>query len=228
MKNILWETFEIAVNFYQAFMIIYFTYSYLGEKKERKLLKSSGLAYIIILAATISLMNYLTVFEHFYALAYIAVVIIYAINNLNGSLLKKTFASAYPVMIMLISGALIANFSAILFDISLEEILTHNRIERCLSIIATQILIFCFTTLSLKIMKKNTYRNINLALIEWILISLVFVISIVICAFLNLISLEILSSNGRVYIVFVFIGIILINAVIYIILSLIWERKILL
>lgn len=116
---------------------------------------------------------------------------------------------------MLISGALIANFSAILFDISLEEILTHNKIERCLSIIVTQILIFCFTTLSLKIMKKNTYRNINLALIEWILISLVFFISIVICAFLNLISLEILSSNGRVYIVFVFIGIILINAVIY-------------
>lgn len=81
-------------------MIIYFTYSYLGDKKERKLLKSSGLAYIIILAATLSLMNYLTVFEHFYALTYIAVVIIYAINNLNGSLLKKTFASAFPVMIM--------------------------------------------------------------------------------------------------------------------------------
>ena len=84
MKNILWETFEIAVNFYQAFMIIYFTFSYLGDKKKRKLLKSSGLAYIIVLAATISLMNYLTIFEHFYALTYIAVVFVYAIKNFKG------------------------------------------------------------------------------------------------------------------------------------------------
>lgn len=215
MKNIIWETFEIAVNFYQAFMIIYFTFSYLGDKKKRKLLKSSGLAYIIALAATISLMNYLTVFEHFYALTYIVVVFIYAVNNLNGLLLKKIFASSFPVLIMLISGALTANFSTILFDIPLEQILSYNGIERCLSIIATQILIFCFTTLSLKIMKKSNNKNVDLAIIEWILISLVLVISIIICAFLNFISLETTSSLGRIYIVFVFMGIILVNAVVY-------------
>ncbi|MCM1009109.1 MAG: GHKL domain-containing protein [Ruminococcus flavefaciens] len=215
MKNILWETFEIAVNFYQAFMIIYFAFSYLGDKKKRKLLKSSGLAYIIALAAAISLMNYLTAFEHFYALAYIAVVFVYSVNNLNGSLLKKIFASSFPVLIMLLSGALTANFSAILFDISLEQILSYNGIERCLSIIATQILIFCFTTLSLKIIKSGSNKNVDLAIIEWILISLVFVISIIICAFLNFISLEMASSRGKIYIVFVFMGIILVNAVVY-------------
>ncbi len=215
MKNIIWETFEIAVNFYQAFMIIYFTFSYLGDKKKRKLLKSSGLAYIIVLAATISLMNYLTVFEHFYALAYIVIVFVYAINNLNGLLLKKIFASSFPVLIMLMSGALTANFSSILFDIPLEQILSDNGIERCLSIIATQILIFCLTILSLKIMKKSKNKNVDLAIIEWILISLVLVISIIICAFLNFISLEMMSSRGRIYIVFVFLGIILVNAVVY-------------
>lgn len=215
MKNILWETFEIAANFYQAFMIIYFTFSYLGDKKNRKLIKSPGLAYIIALAAAISLMNYLTVFEHFYALAYIAVVFVYSVNNLNGSMLKKIFASSFPVLIMLVSGALTANFSAILFDISLEQILSYNGIERCLSIIATQILIFCFTTLSLKIIKSGSNKNVDLAIIEWILISLVFVISIIICAFLNFISLEMASSRGKIYIVFVFMGIILVNAVVY-------------
>lgn len=215
MKNILWETFEISVNFYQAFISIYFTYSYLGDKKKRKLLKSPGLAYIIIFAAAISLMNYLTVFEHFYALTYIVIFFVYALNALNGSLLKKIFASAFPVLILLISGALTANFSAILFDISLEQILSYNGVERCLSIIATQILIFCFITLSLKIMKKSNNKNIDLAIIEWILISLVLVISIIICAFLNFISLEMLSFRGRIYMVFVFIGIILVNAVVY-------------
>lgn len=215
MKNILWETFEIAVNFYQAFISIYFTYSYLGDKKKRKLLKSPGLVFIIIFAAAISLMNYLTVFEHFYALTYIVIFFIYALNALNGSLLKKIFASAFPVLILLISGALTANFSSILFDISLEQILSNSGIERCLSIIATQILIFCFTILSLKIMKKSSNKNIDLAIIEWILISLVLVISIIICAFLNFISLEMLSFRGRIYMVFVFIGIILINAVVY-------------
>ena len=64
--NILWEVFEIAVNFFQGFMLIFFPYSYLGDKQNRKFYKSQGIVYSIILASAISIMNRITVFEHFY------------------------------------------------------------------------------------------------------------------------------------------------------------------
>lgn len=88
--SVLWETFEIAINFFQGFILIWFPYSYLGDKNNRKFYKSQGIAYAIIIAATISIMNRLTAFEHFYAVIYVAVAFLYTYTNLNGSLLKKT------------------------------------------------------------------------------------------------------------------------------------------
>ncbi len=36
MNNVLWEAFEIAVNFFQGFIVIYFPYKYLGDKQGRR------------------------------------------------------------------------------------------------------------------------------------------------------------------------------------------------
>lgn len=75
--SILWEVFEIAVNFFQGFVLVYFPYSYLGDKQKRKFYKSQGIVYSIILAAAISIMNRITIFEHFYALLYVAIIFLY-------------------------------------------------------------------------------------------------------------------------------------------------------
>lgn len=214
MKNILWETLEIAVNFLQGFILTYFSYSYLGDKRNRKFYKSQGIVYAIIFAFAISLLNYLTVFEHFYVFIYIAIIFIYAIGSLNGSLMKKIFSAVFPNLIMAAVSAFTVNFFSILFNIPPEHILTNNGIERFLALIATQTLIVCAVSVSLRIIKK-TNTNADLAAVEWILISLVFIISIAVCAFLNFISFEINSPKGRIYVVSAFMGIILINAVVY-------------
>lgn len=213
--SILWEVFEITVNFFQGFMLVFFPYSYLGDKRSRKFYKSQGIAYAIILAATLSIMNRLTAFEHFFAVIYVIIAFLYTYTYLKGSLLKKIFAVVFPNLIMAIISVLTANLFSMLFDISLKQILTNYGLERCLSVIATQILIICVIILSLKIIKKSDTKNFDLAAAEWILISLVLAISIAICAFLNFTSFEKISSNGRTYIVIAFIGIILINAVVY-------------
>lgn len=211
--SILWEAFEIAVNFFQGFILIYFPYSYLSDKQNRRFLKSPGAAYAIALAAAISVMNTITVFEHFYSLLYIAITFLYTYIHLNGSLLKKIFSAFFPNLIMSVSTVFILNFSSVLFGISAEEILLNNSFERYLSVISAQILITCLMILSLKLLKKNS-DNSDLAVAEWILISIVLVISIFICVFLNFTAFETISSNGRTYIVIVFIGIMLINAVV--------------
>lgn len=69
--SVLWDLFEITVNFFQGFIMIFFTHSYLGDKNGRRFLKSSGVLYGIALAATISILDYYTVFESFYAHIYI-------------------------------------------------------------------------------------------------------------------------------------------------------------
>lgn len=111
-------------------------------------------------------------------------------------------------------SVLTTNLFSVLFGIFPEQILTNNEIERCLSVIATQILIVCVIILSIKIIKKSN-NSFDLEAAEWILILVVLAISIVICAFLNFSSFEIISLKGRIYIVISFIGIILINAVVY-------------
>ncbi len=212
--SVLWEVFEIAVNFFQGFLLAFFPYLYLEDKKKRKFYKSPGIAYAIILAAAISVMNRITTFEHLYALIYVAITFLYTYLYLNGSLLKKIFAAIFPSMVMAIVSVLTVNFFSVLFNIPPEQILNNNGVERFLTSIATQTLIICFMGISLKLIRKNNNGNSDLAANEWVLISLVFVISIVICAFLNFASFEIISFKGRTYIVIAFIGIFLINAVV--------------
>lgn len=212
--SILWEVFEISVNFFQGFILVFFPYSYLGDKQNRKFYKSQGIAYSIILASAISVMNRVTAFEHFYALIYVAITFLYTYIHLNGSLLKKIFAAIFPSLVMAAISVLTTNLFSVLFNISPEQVLTNDSVERCFAVIATQFLIICVIILSLKIIKRSDNKNFDLAAAEWILISVVLAISIVICAFLNFASFEILSPNGRIYIVIAFMGIILINAVV--------------
>lgn len=213
--SIIWEIFEIAVNFFQGFILVFFPYSCLGDKQNRKFYKSQGIVYSIILAATISIMNRLTVFEHFYALIYVSLIFIYSLRYLNGTALKKIFTSVFPSLVMATISVFTANLFSILYNVPPEQVLTNNGEERFLGVIATQIIIMCVIILALKIIKKNNNKNLDLAAAEWILISLVLTISISICAFLNFASFEIVSPKGRTYIVIAFIGIILINAVVY-------------
>lgn len=213
--SILWEIFEISVNFFQGFILVFFPYYYLEDKKKRKFYKSPGIAYAIIIATTISIMNKLKSFEHFYAIIYVAIIFVYSFKHLHGTVLKKIFTSVFPSLVMATISVFTANLFSILYNVSPEQVITENGMERCLAVISTQILIICVIILSLKIIKKSNNKNFDLAAAEWILISLVLTISIVICAFLNFASFEIISPTGRTYIVIAFMGIILINAVVY-------------
>ena len=139
--SILWEVYEIAVNFFQGFILAFFHYSYLGDKHDRKFHKSPGIIYAVITAVAISVMNYLTAFEHFYALIYFAVIFIYSLRHLKGTILKKIFAVIFPNLIMAAVSVLTVNLFSVLFNIQPEFILNNNGTERLLASIATQILI---------------------------------------------------------------------------------------
>lgn len=220
MKNFIWELFEITVNFFQGFIMIFFAYSFLGDKRGRTYAKS-GLFYSVVLAVVITLLNCITFFEHFWALIYIVIIFIYAFRNLNGSILAKTFASVFPLLIILVSTAFTGNFISVIFNTPLKGILSFNGFERCIAIIVEQLVIIYCVLLFLKVIKKSGNERSELAVGEWVLISVVLLVSIIMGAFLNFISLENISYNGRLLILFTFVGIIFVNiAVCYLVIDL--------
>lgn len=210
----LWDLFEITINFFQGFIMIFFAHSYLGDKNDKRFLKSSGVLYGIALAATISILDYYTVFESFYAFLYIVIIFAYSVLGLKGTWLKKTFASVLPVLIVLVPSALISNFTAFLFKTNLYDIFSKNTVDRFITVIAVQLAIVYIMVILLRILKKNDVRKNSLAVIEWILISAVLVISIIVGAFLDMLSLDGISHGSRRYLVFSLAGIILINVVV--------------
>lgn len=212
--SVLWDLFEITVNFFQGFIMIFFAYSYLGDKNDKKFLPSSGVLFGIALATSISILDYYTIFENLYALLYIVIIFLYAVSSLKGTWLRKVFASVFPVLIVAISSALVSNFTAFLFKTSLYDICSKETIDRFITVIAVQLMIIYVIVISLKMLKKNGTGKNALAVAEWILISSVLVISIVIGAFLDMLSLEGISHGSRRYLVFSLAGIILINVVV--------------
>lgn len=225
--KVLWELFEISVNFYQGFIMVYFAYAFLEDKKRRKFVKSPGMFYGIILAAMLSILNYVTIFEHYYTLIYFAIIMIYSVTVLKGRFLSKFFASAFPILIMAVATTFIGNFSAILLKTNLYNLLSENNINRLAAMIATQLCILYFTMISLKIFKSKTKSNHELAVREWILISVVLIISVVIAAILNITSLKLYSGVNDVYIVVALAGIILINIVVcYLVIDLDKKNKV--
>ncbi|MCM1271199.1 MAG: GHKL domain-containing protein [Ruminococcus flavefaciens] len=212
--RVLWDLFEITVNFFQGFIMVYFEYYYLGDKRGHKFLKSSGVLFGIGLAILISLLNCYMMFENLFTLFYIVVMFVYALMFLGGNFIRKIFASVFPMVISLVSSAFVSNFTALLFRTNLYNIISQNSIDRFVTVTAVQLMITYLVIISLRTLKKKENDKNTLAFTEWIFILSVLVISIIIGAFLNMLSLEGISHNSRRYLVFSLAGIILINVVV--------------
>lgn len=221
MSDLFWGFFETAVNLYQGLVVMYFTFKYLGDKRGRKYLHSPAIAFALIFALAVTIINYTTVFEHFYAIIYVIIILLYCVLCLKGNLLMKLFASVFSMLILLISTAFVGSIATVMFGTELYKILSEHNLERCFSIITAQLVILYFVMVSLRILTRKNTANNELVVTEWVLISVVLLISIAIGAILNLIVLNPNNHNGAKYAVIAFAGIILINiAVCYLVVDL--------
>lgn len=178
-----------------------------------------------VLTIAAEFINSQTIYEHFYAFIYVAVIIVYCLICLNGTILKKVFASVFPTLVILISTAFVGNFATVIFDTNLNYILSENTIERFVSIVSVQLLVLYFVLVSLRLLTKSNNDNSELIMTEWILISLVLLISIAIGTMLNLMVLN-PNENEAEYAVIAFAGLILINiAVCYLVVDLSKKNK---
>ncbi len=211
--NILWNIFDIGVNCFQGFIMMYFPFKFLGGRFSDKFLKNHGAMFSVLYTMLISFLNKISVFEHFLALLYIALVFLYCITCLKGKMLHKLFASFFPVVIGLIISALTYICTAILFKQPYNNILIDHDLKRIISVIITQILIYYLILLSLKIFGKNKNSSRQLSHNEWILITVTLLLTVIIGALFVLISFDNITDKSRLFIMLGILSILIINTV---------------
>ncbi len=211
MTDILWIIFELAINIYQGLLMTYFSYEYLGDKYDRKYFRSPAVGFGLLLAATITVLNIVTLFENFYVVLYILICFVYAAFSCKGRPLKKIFASILVNLIMGVCSTFVSNFMSVILHKELIEIFTERNIERVIDVIIVQLfLLFCIK-LVLKLFNTDEDNNAELVKSEWILILCVFTISILIQIFAVWNELDMLSQDTSFFTIIVLGGIILIN-----------------
>lgn len=222
--TVIWCLFEICVNLFQGFIMVYFAYRYLGGKFGEGYFKNHGTIFSIMLAALITVMNLITVFEHILALSYVIPVFLFSLLCLNGSIMRKLFASVLPVMIVLVASAFVANITALIFDRSLFDLITQPGIHRAVAVLSTQSLILYLSLLCLRIFRKKT-ENKELYRQEWLIISIILVLGIILGAVLNLIGLEIRTEITSFYVSIGLLVIMILNIVSLAMVSLIGKKN---
>lgn len=221
MKEVMWQFFEIVVNFYQGIVMIYFPFKYLGGKYSDKFIKNHGLIFASVLAAVISIFNYITIFEHFYTLLYLLIIFIYAFICLKSSIPKKIFASVYSLSIVTLSSITVGGITSIIFDKTFNDVLVENGWQRSLMIITTQLLIFYAMIISLYVLKNKNSKSSQLSKTELLLITLVLFMTIAIESLFFFVLLQNIDTKTRAVITISFVCLIIINIVIlYIIIDL--------
>lgn len=217
MKEILWLLFEIGVNLFQGVIISHYAYALLGDKKSRAFVKSGGIVTSAVLALAITAFNYFTVFEGVYLCVYIGISFIYSLICLKGKVLKKFFVSSFSVICISAVTALTANFFSVIFNKSVNDIFANQTLERFISIIVCQMFILYIYKVTLGLFKNKSDLTNN----EWILITAVLFISIIVLLLLTLMSMEDIPYNVRIIIVLCILGIILINiSTVYLVINL--------
>ena len=212
MIVILWTLFELLVNLYQGVMVSYFTYNFLATSETRPFWKSSGVAFGIVLAVAITVTNFITVFESFGIALFIAITFIYSLLFLKGTLLRKAFVALFPFAMIAIISSFFINFFATLSNKPLLELLTGvPGFYRFALLLTGQIFIAYFFITTLNTLKKKC----DLGKFEWLLIFVIFIISIVIALFLNLIALDNIIDRDRQFIVMSIVGLAVMNITTY-------------
>ena len=129
MKNLFWNSFEIAVNFYQAFVQIWFIYRFFQPSAKKSVKMMSGV-FGIILGTALTFLNSITLFEGFYSYIYIVIVFLYASIAFKEKIIKKIFVSIFSFLIVLIVTVVELNFISSVFEISVEQMITDESVKR--------------------------------------------------------------------------------------------------
>ncbi len=121
--SIIWDIFEVFINFLQGIMASYFIYAFLGSRNNKNYVKSHGLIFALLFSFVVSVLNNLTSFEHFLSIFYVLILFLYSLISLNGSIPRKIFASIYTIAVLFISTVIVSSLASNFYDNNISSVL---------------------------------------------------------------------------------------------------------
>lgn len=195
--DILWTAFEVLVNLYQAFLVV-FTIARILSFKSRKSGRLGFAISTLTLFAVLTVFNYITIFEGFASFIYLICVVPYATLCLNGNMVKKILICILPFALVFIITTAVLNFIATLNAMTLPEIVVSKNLIRLIAVMVIQLLFYLTVRLSIKIFSSDTQEHFNIK--EWSLVISMLVLSIAMAVFLHHSAIFIESYEARLFI----------------------------
>ena len=219
MKNLFWNSFEIAVNFYQAFVQIWFIYRFFQPSAKKSVKMMSGV-FGIILGTALTFLNSITLFEGFYSYIYIVIVFLYASIAFKEKIIKKIFVSIFSFLIVLIITVVELNFISSVFEISVEQIITDESVKRFICVIVIQISIYIALRLALTVFK---YAD-EYAFSDWLPIITLLIATYILSSLLHVLSLS-MNEEQRIIINLANVVLLILNFVMFYVIHSLYEKN---
>ena len=219
MTDFLWNIFEVAVNFIEAFIMFYFICGFL--KHDFKTSKGK-IVYVIgsvSSAVLTTFMNYIILYDWWTSFIYILGFWAISCVLLKGKIIIKLFAAAIAEVVSMISGNSVTAVLSVALKSTPIQLYTAQGWYRVLGVLMCQTLNIFLYSLILKIANKTI---LTMKKKEWILIISVLLISSLFFAVIQVsLNEAVLSEITSILLMMCEVGLIALNIIcLYITLSL--------
>jgi sensor histidine kinase YesM len=221
MSGLAWNFFEIAVNYYQGFVIAFFIYKFLTPKIKSRA-KIGLIIFSVAMGTIVTILNHYTVFEGAESVLYLLCIFIYALIFFKDSIVKKVFASIIPLLLLFIISTIDLNLISTLNNMSIEEIVSKPSLPRATVLLSIQAIYYFSISL---VLKKFHSDSISFHLSEWSTVISVMFISSIMVGFMHMITIENLSHKQRILINLSLIILLLINIFVFHMINLLLKKN---
>lgn len=175
MNEFLWNIFEIAVNFLEAFIMFYFICGFL--KHDFKTPQGKGVFVIgsVLKAVMTTFMNHITLYDWWVGCIGILELFVISCIFLKADIMTKLIASAITEVVSMVSGNFVTAVLSVALSTAPEELFGMQSAYRILGVLMCQTINVFLYSLILKFVDKTI---LAMKKKEWILIVSVFLISV--------------------------------------------------
>lgn len=208
----IWEIVEYTATLIECIISADFICRFLTSKDKKHKLISLISITVLDFLITFTL-NQFTIFEGALGFARIIANLLIVLLLMKGTLFEKILVCTMTDVALLIISFLTLNTFSLIFERTIAELIEMSDIIRLSILFVSKFVFFLFTRLMLCIRKKDKY---TLSLLEWIVLTIIFIITV--CAEMKIftISVEYKLSAHESSVIMVGTGLFLIDILVYI------------
>jgi len=209
--NIFWNIFELTINIFEAANVMYFVCTFLNGNMRHKGEYRYWIIGSLIYATTTTILNIITDYEGVLLFVYVAIVFLYSLLFLNGTILQKLFISVFQLACLVLVSNVITNLVTSAVKVPLTQVYSESGWVRLLTVILVQITDFYLFQILIRIFRN---KDVHLRKTEWILLLSIFLLSTTVIVLIQLAQLKNdLTKNTRILLLFADVCIVIINII---------------